>query len=82
MYLCNFICFFIFFLKKSKKVLAIFLKCVILVKSLELRQLLKPLKNLINALLAQLAEHLTLNQGVRGSNPRRRTKKVLAYIDE
>ena len=25
------------------------------------------------ALLAQLVEHLTLNQGVRGSSPRRRT---------
>ena len=32
------------------------------------------LKNLINALLAQLVEHLTLNQGVQGSSPWRRTK--------
>ena len=74
--------FFYIFFKKNKKSACNFFKCVILVKSLELRQLLKPLKNLINALLAQLAEHLTLNQGVRGSNPRRRTKKVLAYVDE
>ena len=29
----------------------------------------------INALLAQLVEHLTLNQGVRGSSPRWRTMK-------
>ncbi len=29
----------------------------------------------IYALLAQLVEHLTLNQGVRGSSPRWRTKE-------
>ncbi len=28
------------------------------------------------ALLAQLVEHLTLNQGVRGSSPRWRTKTI------
>ena len=28
-----------------------------------------------NALVAQLVEHLTLNQGVQGSNPCRRTRK-------
>ena len=31
-------------------------------------------KTIINALLAQLVEHLTLNQGVQGSNPWRRIK--------
>ena len=30
-----------------------------------------------NAPLAQLVEHLTLNQGVQGSNPWRRTKRSL-----
>ena len=30
-----------------------------------------------NALLAQLVEHLTLNQGVQGSNPWRRTKNTV-----
>ena len=29
-----------------------------------------------NALLAQLVEHLTLNQGVQGSSPWRRTKAL------
>ena len=29
-----------------------------------------------NALLAQLVEHLTLNQGVEGSNPSSRTKAL------
>ena len=29
---------------------------------------------IMNALLAQLVEHLTLNQGVQGSSPWRRTK--------
>ena len=29
------------------------------------------------ALLAQLVEHLTLNQGVQGSNPWRRTKDTV-----
>ena len=31
------------------------------------------------ARLAQLVEHLTLNQGVRGSNPRSRTSNSLDY---
>ena len=31
------------------------------------------------ALLAQLVEHLTLNQGVRGSSPRRRTIIVTGF---
>ena len=31
----------------------------------------------IDALLAQLVEHLTLNQGVQGSSPWRRTKRKL-----
>ena len=29
--------------------------------------------------LAQLAEHLTLNQGVQGSNPWRRTSQITLY---
>ena len=33
------------------------------------------------ALLAQLVEHLTLNQGVQGSNPWRRTKKSTVFAD-
>ena len=36
-------------------------------------------KLLVYALLAQLVEHLTLNQGVLGSNPRWRTKKTSTY---
>ena len=32
-----------------------------------------------DALLAQLVEHLTLNQGVRGSSPRRRTIIVTGF---
>ena len=31
--------------------------------------------NVGNALLAQLVEHLTLNQGVQGSSPWRRTER-------
>ena len=34
-------------------------------------------KTIINALLAQLVEHLTLNQGVQGSSPWRRTRGAL-----
>ena len=34
-------------------------------------------KTIENALLAQLVEHLTLNQGVQGSNPWRRTRGAL-----
>ena len=34
-------------------------------------------KTIENALLAQLVEHLTLNQGVQGSNPWRRTQGAL-----
>ena len=33
-----------------------------------------------NALVAQLVEHLTLNQGVQGSNPCRRTKREKYYF--
>ena len=33
-----------------------------------------------NALVAQLVEHLTLNQGVQGSNPCRRTKREKEYF--
>ena len=33
-----------------------------------------------HAPLAQLAEHLTLNQGVQGSNPCRRTKREKEYF--
>ena len=33
-------------------------------------------KSEMNALLAQLVEHLTLNQGVEGSNPSSRTKAL------
>ena len=33
----------------------------------------------MDALLAQLVEHLTLNQGVRGSSPRRRTIIVTGF---
>ncbi len=32
-----------------------------------------------HAPLAQLAEHLTLNQGVQGSNPWRRTSQITLY---
>ena len=34
-------------------------------------------KTIENALLAQLVEHLTLNQGVQGSNPWRRMRGAL-----
>ena len=34
---------------------------------------------LINALLAHLVEHLTLNQGVQGSSPWRRTQRYRFY---
>ena len=34
-------------------------------------------KTIKNALLAQLVEHLTLNQGVQGSSPWRRTRGAL-----
>ena len=33
-----------------------------------------------HALVAQLVEHLTLNQGVQGSNPCRRTKREKYYF--
>ena len=33
-----------------------------------------------NALVAQLVEHLTLNQGVQGSSPCRRTEKRIASM--
>ncbi len=32
-----------------------------------------------DALVAQLVEHLTLNQGVQGSTPCRRTKKYICF---
>ena len=36
----------------------------------------KLLQKIRDALLAQLVEHLTLNQGVEGSNPSSRTKAL------
>ena len=35
-----------------------------------------------NESLAQSAEHLTFNQGVRGSNPRWFTKKEVTFVDK
>ena len=35
-----------------------------------------------DALLAQLVEHLTLNQGVRGSSPRRRTVRMATLSND
>ena len=32
--------------------------------------------------LAHLVEHLTLNQGVRGSSPRRPTRKSIGFAEE
>ena len=34
-----------------------------------------------DALVAQLVEHLTLNQGVQGSNPCRRTKVIVNHLE-
>ncbi len=39
------------------------------------------LSNKKNAPVAQLVEHLTLNQRVQGSNPCRRTKKIISKND-
>ena len=39
-----------------------------------------PTTRSIYALLAQLVEHLTLNQGVPGSNPWWRTKKEVTFV--
>ena len=67
------LCLFFFFssskknIKKIKKVLAI-LKYILYNKF----RLEETIKNISFALLAQLEEHLTLNQGVQGSSPWRR----------
>ena len=42
----------------------------------------KAQNNLRNAPLAHLVEHLTLNQGVRGSSPRRPTCKSIGFAEE
>ena len=59
-------------MKKIKKVLA-FLKELLYNNSC----LKERTYNLREARLAQLVEHLTLNQGVQGSNPWRRTYESL-----
>ena len=54
-------------IKKLKKVLTDSELCVIICFVAD--------EAITNALLAQLVEHLTLNQGVQGSSPWRRTRE-------
>ena len=54
-----------------KKMLAFFIATRYTMTCVEMTQAQAP--------LAQLAEHLTLNQGVQGSNPWRRTSQITLY---
>ena len=64
-------------MKKLKKVLAFYFFCGIILLACDKEARNKSLKYTAHAPLAQLVEHLTLNQVVQGSRPWQRTPSTV-----